>query len=88
MAIHHRLLALLPLGSDTVLISGGIASARRGKIRGLLLTELNDFAREHGIDSACIHSQQRPGYGFSLRIYGVPESLHQRLRNVWGANCR
>ncbi len=84
----HHLLAFLPLGDSTVLISGGVATARRGKIRGLLLSELNDFAREHGITSACIHSRQRPGYGFSLRIYGVPASLHQRLRNIWGANGR
>ncbi|MEN9361237.1 MAG: hypothetical protein RL095_2772 [Verrucomicrobiota bacterium] len=82
----HRLLAFLPLGDATVEISRGLASARRGQIRGLLLSELNDFAREHGITDACIHSRQRPGYGFSLRIYGVPPSLHQRLRNIWGAN--
>lgn len=84
----HRIIAWLPLGDSTVLISGGGATARRGTIRALLLSELNDFAREHSITSACIHSRQRPGYGFSLRIYGVPASLHQRLRNIWGASGR
>jgi hypothetical protein len=82
----HRLIAWLPLGDNTVLISRGIATARRGKIRGLLISELNDFAREHAITSACIHSRSREPYGFSLRIYGIPASLHQRLRNIWGAN--
>ena len=88
LALLHRFLAWLPLGDSTVLISNGIATARRGTIRGLLLSELNDFAREHGITSACFHSRQRPGYGFCLRIYGVPASQHQRLRNIWGANGR
>lgn len=82
-----RFLAALPLGTTTVLIEDSRASTRRGAAPARLLAELSELAQSNGIACACLHARKAVG-GFSLALRGVPRHLHQRFRNVWGANWR
>ena len=83
-----QLVARLPLADTTIVIAAGRASAYRGNPRSMLLAELSDLARQVGIECACIHASPVEGSAFKLRLFGVPHALHQRFRNVWGANWR
>jgi hypothetical protein len=86
-----RLIASTKLQGTCVLILNGRAIARRGKARGILLAELSQFAETQGVDAACIYAVTSPGPGtanFKLSIYGIPDSLHQRVRNIWSVNSR
>ena len=82
-----RFLASLPLADTTVLIDGGRAEARRGVVHSRVLSALADLAGANGIETACVHARTA-GKSLSLTLFGVPESLHQRFRNVWGANWK
>ncbi len=81
-----QLVALLPLGDTTIVIADGRAFPRRGKPRARLVSALSQLAQNAGIEAACIHAFSGGGSGFKLRLFGVPEALRQRLRNVWAAN--
>ena len=82
-----QLMAWLPLTDASVIIADGKATVRRGNVRSVLLSELEELARSSGLDLGCIRAQTR-GNGFRLSFYGVPPQLRQRFRNVWGANWR
>jgi hypothetical protein len=82
-----RFLAALPLGTTTVLIEDCRAKTTRGAAPPGLLAELSELARSNGVACACLHARKTVG-GFSLALRGIPRQLHQRFRNVWGANWR
>lgn len=82
-----KLFACLSFADATVLIQDGHAVAKRGAAPFILLAELAELARTNGIETACIHARMT-GHGFSLTLFGVPQALHQRFRNVWAANWR
>ena len=79
--------AFLPWADTTVLIKNGKAVARRGMVRGALLSELEDLAKDTGVDTACIHAVTQ-GAGSRLDLFGVPEQYRQRFYNVWNCNKR
>ena len=82
-----KLASCLPLGDATVLIEHGRAVATRGTVPASLLADLTELARTNGLEVACIHAT-RKSHGASLTIFGVPNALRQRVRNVWAANWR
>jgi hypothetical protein len=83
-----KFMASLPLGDTTVLIADGGVVARRGNPRAALLSELSEWVKCNGIHDACVHASTTGASGFRLSLFGIPDSLHQRLRNVWGANWK
>ncbi|MHC4887323.1 MAG: DUF3634 family protein [Planctomycetota bacterium] len=82
MDLGLRLLALLPLGDTTILIQGGRVRCSRGEVNPSLLGDIGDVLRLAGVAGGCIHARAGGG-AIRLRIYGIPQQLHQRLRNVW-----
>jgi hypothetical protein len=54
-------ISVLPLSSTTVLITNGVATATRGRVRPLLLSELSGLARSNGVRNACIHASVNAG---------------------------
>ena len=82
-----KFIAHLPLGDATVLIECGQAIAKRGTVPASLLADLAELFRTNGIQVACIHARKQ-SHGCSLTLFGVPQSLHQRVRNIWAANGR
>lgn len=82
-----KLVAFLPLADTTVIIDSGHAIRRRGQVRTVLLSELTELAKSEGIADACLHVSTTTDE-FKLSIFGIPTSLHQRCRNVWGANWK
>ena len=80
-----KLVARLPLADTTVLLDGGRAHAIRGTVQTRLLQELAELGRSQGIATACIHAR-KTHLGYALAFYGIPASLHQRFRNVWGVH--
>ena len=55
----------------------GRAKALKGKVKGAVLRGVEDLCEEKGIKKCEIHLSHG-----NLSIYGVPENLHQRFRNV------
>jgi hypothetical protein len=86
--IWIQLVALLPLGSVTILIANGKATPRRGRPRSVLLSELSQLAQSNGIHLAAIHASAIGKSGYRLSLFGIPKRLHQRFRNVWAANWK
>jgi len=86
--IWIKLIASLPLGDITVLITGGRALCKRGSVRKLLLSELSDLAGIKKIHDGCIHISTTANAGCRLSFYGIPAKHQQRIRNVWAANWR
>ena len=82
-----QFIARLPLAETTVLLQDGRAHAIRGTVQARLLHELAELARTHGIATACIHAR-KTNFGYALALHGIPASLQQRFRNVWGVNCK
>ncbi len=70
-----------------VWIADGKVTVVRGRIRPALLSELADLANASQIDTACILASSTD-HGFRLTFHGIPESLHQRFRNVWSCHWR
>jgi hypothetical protein len=83
-----KLIANLPFAETTVLFDRGQVEAKRGRPRNLLLAELKSLATANGIEDACIHATGYGKTGFKLYFTGIPKELHQRFRNVWGANWK
>ncbi|MDF3130235.1 hypothetical protein P0Y35_13590 [Kiritimatiellaeota bacterium B1221] len=81
------LMAALPMAASTVVIIDFNAKCKRGKLRSALLSELSELARGSGIPYACIHASVNGQTGYKLMIFGFPDALKQRVRNVWGAHC-
>jgi hypothetical protein len=84
-----QLIAALPRRQTTILFLDGEALVKRGKVRGVLLSELAELTNANNIQAACIRVAQSSVAGFpkfELTFYGIPPSLHQRFRNVWGAH--
>ena len=82
-----RFIASLPLADTTVLITDGNVVTRRGRTRPALRAELGELARTTGVVDACIHAYTTGHLGCRLSFFGIRDSLHQRFRNVWCANC-
>ena len=80
-----RLIASLPLADTVILIQNGRVDVKRGKVRTVLLAELAELSKAQSIEIACITADATPN-GFRLSFVGIPKGLHQRFRNVWGAN--
>ncbi len=81
------LIAALPLGDTTLLITGEKVEVRRGQVRSGLLSELNELLRMYPLNIACIHARTTQT-SYHLTFFGIPEDLHQRYRNVWGVNWK
>lgn len=86
--LWFQLIARLPLGNPTLLFSKGKIKVLRGKVRSVQVTDLQLVASEQGITDGCIHIQKRNGQGEHLSFYGIPESVQQRIRNVWNVHSR
>ena len=78
-----KLIATLPLEETTVVIINGNAEKKRGSVRNILLSELTDMAKTHNITNACIHASAS-----RIKLYGIPDNMKQRVRNIWDANYR
>jgi hypothetical protein len=83
--LRVKLAASLSRADAVVLIADGELEVRRGQLRAALLSDLQELARASGIRHACIHATFLDSR-YELRFTGIPERLHQRFRNVWGAN--
>ncbi len=84
-------MARMPFRQISILILDGHAVAHRGKVRATLLAQLGALASRHNIDAACIHAvatNSARSSTFQLTIFGVPEELHQRFRNLWSVESR
>ena len=82
-----QLIACFSTASVVVWIENGKPTVRRGQIRPALLSELADLATASQIATACILATTTD-HGFRLTFHGIPESLHQRFRNVWSCHWR
>jgi hypothetical protein len=78
-----RLIATLPLAENTVVIINGNAEKKRGSVRNILLSELNDMAKKKNITNACIHASAS-----RMKLYGIPDDMKQKIRNIWNANYK
>ena len=79
-------ISILPLSNTTVLIVNGRARAKRGRVGTSVLSALSDLAKVSGVRHACIHASVKANGLARLSLFGVPQSLKQRFRNVWGAH--
>jgi len=81
--IWFHLISFLPLGETTVRFRHGTAKVIRGKVRSAVISEFNQLAKEADIQHGCIQIRTTKEKGSRLFFYGIPESAHQRFRNVW-----
>ena len=78
----------LSFADIVITFEDGQAKTNRGKPRPSLLTALSEIAASNNIKTGLILAR-RQGPGHQLTISrDIPETLHQRIRNVWGANAR
>jgi len=80
-------ISCLPLADTTVIIQKGNATAKRGKLRSILLSDLSELAHSNNIQDACIHADLQ-GSTFKLSLYGIPKNFQQRVFNVWSSNWK
>ena len=81
-------LRLLFSRDDTVIeIKGHDVKALRGDVKQSLLSEIEDLLQLGGSieEEAYILVMSEKKF-FRLKFIGIPKHLHQRFRNVWGAN--
>ena len=83
-----KFIASLPIAETTVLIVDGKAVVTRGKANSALASEVQGLASSSGVTIACIHGSEAGSAGHKLSIFGIPDNLHQRFRNVWAANWK
>ncbi len=77
------LLARIPLAPQAVLIQQKKARLLRGQLPHALLSDLSELSERNHISHACIHASGGKGKPVKLRMFGIPDELEQRLRNIW-----
>lgn len=82
--IEAELYSLLPALDITLLIREGEVIVKRGQAPAALVNAIDEMARDNGIDFAVIHGP-KGGSTLGMRMYGIPQILRQRCRNIWAA---
>jgi len=70
----------------TIIIEQGVARAARGTITRKFLDDCGDVAKQLGIYEGEIYGK-KSGNKITLEFSGnIPQSAHQRFRNLWGVH--